>query len=285
MTTTTTTTTESPSADAADRELKARHRALWAAGDYPAVADVIAPLGPRLVDALGVDGDIDLLDVGAGAGNAAVPAARRGARVVASDLTPELLDVGRARAQRDGLDIDWQVADAEHLPYHDDSFDVVTSCVGVMFAPHHAQAAGELVRVCRPGGRIGLINWTPTGFIGELFTTMKPFAPTPPPGASPAPLWGDEAHVRELFGDTVADVACTTERLRVDRFATGGEFRDFFKATYGPTIVTYRNIADDEERVAQLDRAIAELADRYLAAGAMEWEYLLILATLKEWAV
>ena len=173
-----------------------------------------------------------------------------------------------------------QVADAERLPYRDDSFDVVTSCVGVMFAPHHAQAADELVRVCRPDGRIGLINWTPAGFIGELFTTMKPFAPAPPPGASAPPLWGSPSHVRELFGADV-DVSGTTERLRVDRFATGEEFRDFFKTTYGPTIAAYRNIADDHERVAHLDWAIAELAERYLASGVMEWEYLLVVATLR----
>ncbi len=273
-----TTITESSPAEAADRELKARHRALWASGDYPSVADVIADLGLRLIDALGVDGDADLLDVAAGAGNASFPAARRGARVVASDLAPELLDVGRARAEAVGIDIEWEVGDVEHLRYADDSFDVVTSCVGVMFAPHHAQAAAEIIRVTRPGGRIGLINWTPTGFIGELFTTMKPYAPAPPPGASAPPLWGDETHVRELLGNGIADLRCTTERLRVDRFATGEQFRDFFKAAYGPTIVTYRNIADDPDRVAQLDRSIAELADRYLEEGVMRWEYLLVTA-------
>ncbi len=181
----------------ADRALKARHRAMWALGDYPAVAiDVIPELGPALVAASGVRAGDRVLDVAAGTGNAAVPAALAGARVIASDLTPELFAAGRAFADRHGVQLEWAEGDAEALPYADGAFDVVLSCVGVMFAPHHQQAADELVRVCRPGGTIGLLSWTPQGFVGELFRTMKPYAPPPPPGAQPPPLWGDEDHVR-----------------------------------------------------------------------------------------
>ena len=156
-----------------------------------------------------------MLDVAAGTGNAAVPAALTGAEVVAPDLTPELFAAGRAFAARHGVTVAWEEGDAEALPYADDSFDVVLSCVGVMFAPHHQRAADELVRVCRPGGRIGLLSWTPTGFVGEMFRTMKPYAPPPPPGAQPPPLWGDEDHVRALLGDRVTDVVARRRTLTI----------------------------------------------------------------------
>lgn len=159
-------------------DLKVRHRAMWASGDYPAVAtQVIAGLGPTLVEAVGVRAYEVVLDIAAGSGNASIPAAKKGAEVVASDLTPELFDVGRQLAAEERVELSWREADAESLPFADSSFDVVMSCVGVMFAPHHQESADELIRVCRPGGRIGLINWTPTGFIGRMFATMKPYAP------------------------------------------------------------------------------------------------------------
>ena len=220
-----------------------------------------------------------MLDVAAGSGNAALPAARTGATVVASDLTPELLDRGRELATAEGLDLRWEVGDAEALPYDDGSFDAVISCVGVMFAPFHQAAADELVRVTRPGGRIGLISWTPGGFIGQMFAAMKPYAPPPPAGAQPPPLWGDEEHVRSLLGDRVGDVVARKQTLKVDCFATAEEFRDYFKRTYGPTIAVYRAIADDPDKVAALDEALAELGRRFdQGGGAMEWEYLLVTA-------
>ncbi|TDB89056.1 class I SAM-dependent methyltransferase, partial [Actinomadura sp. 7K534] len=155
--------------------VKAGHRKMWALGDYPSLAaEVIPSLGEVLVRAAGVTSGDRVLDVAAGSGNAAVPAARTGAKVVASDLTPELLEAGRKQAD---ADLEWRQADAEALPFADGEFDVVLSCVGVMFAPHHQAAADELVRVCRPGGRIALLNWTPEGFIGQMFATMKPYAP------------------------------------------------------------------------------------------------------------
>ena len=266
----------------ADRALKARHRAMWALGDYPTVAtDVIAELGPVLVEASGIRPGDRVLDVAAGSGNAAIPAAARGAEVVASDLTPELFAAGRELAARSGVELTWEEGDAEALPYPDSGFDVVLSCVGVMFAPHHQQTADELVRVCRPGGTIGLLSWTPTGFIGELFRTMKPYAPPPPPGAQPAPLWGDEEHVRALLGDRVTDVVARRQTLTVSGYRSAEAWRDFWKKVYGPTIVAYRNIADDPERVAALDRDLAALAarhDRGSGQVVMDWEYLLLTA-------
>ena len=266
----------------ADRALKTRHRAMWALGDYSAVATEIIPsLGPILVEAAGVTAGDAVLDVAAGAGNAAIPAARRGARVVASDLTPELFETGRRMAAAEGLDIDWQEADAEALPFADASFDAVLSCVGVMFAPHHQATADELVRVTRPGGTINLLSWTPSGFIGQMFATMRPYSPPPPPGAQPPPLWGSEEHVRDLLGDRVTDVEARVQALLVDQFASPEAFRDYFKRNYGPTIAVYRFIADDPEKVAALDRDLVDLAMRFgltEATGSMEWEYLLLTA-------
>jgi SAM-dependent methyltransferase len=272
-----TTTTDSTAGTAADLELKARHRALWALGDYAAVARTVIPsLGHVVVEAAGIGpGDL-VLDVAAGSGNAAIPAALTGARVTASDLTPELLAAGRAEAVRAGAELEWRQADAESLPFDDASFDVVMSVVGVMFAPHHQPAADELVRVCRPGGRIALLAWTPEGFIGQMFAVMKPYAAPPPPGAQPPPLWGREEHVRELLGDRVTDVVAERRLLEVSEFGDGAAFRDFFKATYGPTVAAYRRIAAEPDRVAALDAALADLGDRHLRDGSMAWEYLLV---------
>jgi SAM-dependent methyltransferase len=261
-----------------DQALKARHRAMWASGHYEVVAtDAIADLGPVVVAAAKIGAGDRVLDVGAGSGNAAIPASRAGATVVANDLTPELLEIGRA--QSTDLDISWEVGDAESLPYGDGEFDAVISCVGVMFAPHHQTAADEMVRVCRSGGRIANVSWTPGGFIGQMFATMKPYAPPPAPGVQPPPLWGNEAHVRELLGDRVTDVVTEVRDLPVPLFTSGQSFLDFFKTNYGPTIAVYKNIGDDAERGAELDIALIELADKFGAgAGAMEWEYLLVTA-------
>jgi SAM-dependent methyltransferase len=266
----------------ADRALKAKHRAMWALGNYPAVAtEIIQDLGPALVAATAVQPGQRVLDVAAGSGNVAIPAALAGASVVASDLTPELFDAGRRLAADRGADVEWQQADAEALPFADDEFDTVLSCVGVMFAPHHQVTADELVRVCRPGGIIGLINWTPEGFIGQLFATMKPYAPPPPPGAQPPPLWGNEEHVRALLGDRVTDVTARRQTVRVDNFDVPEDFREYFKTNYGPTIAVYRSIAADPDRVAALDRELADLTRRFdvgTGTTTLEWEYLLVTA-------
>lgn len=263
----------------ADHELKQRHRAMWALGDYPGLAvDLVTPLGRALVEACGIGPGERVLDVAAGTGNAAIAAARVGADVTAADLTPELLAAGHASVP--DLPIDWRQADAEALPFADSSFDVVTSCIGAMFAPHHQQTADELIRVCRSGGRIGMLNWTPEGFVGRLFATMKPFVPAPPPGVQPAPLWGDEDHVRQLFGDHVTGIGFRRQTLRVDRFGGPSDFREYFKSHYGPTIVAYRGIADDPERTAELDAALDDLAaSSEKPTGGMDWEYAVLTMT------
>jgi len=276
------TDTQSVIASDEDRALKAKHRAVWASGDYPELAsDLIWSLGPRVVEATGIRPGDRVLDIAAGSGNAAIAAALKGARVIASDLTPELFEAGRRLATEAGVELEWRTADAEYLPFDEGSFDAVISTVGVMFAPHHELAADEVIRATRSGGRIGLINWTPSGFIGRVFATMKPFNAPLPPGAQPAPLWGDESHVRNLFGDRIDDVSAVRESVTIDRFATGAEFRDYFKSHYGPTIAVYGRIADDAAQVAELDAALAELGDSHITDGTMDWEYLLFTARVR----
>lgn len=245
----------------ADLQLKAKHRSMWASGNYPAMVETwLLPLGPRLVEAAGDTSGQRVLDVGAGTGNASLPAAAAGADVTASDLTPELLEAGRSRAESQGLELEWVEADAEHLPFEDASFDVVMSSIGVMFAPHHQQAADELVRVCRPGGTIALLSWTPEGVVGGLFRTMKPFAPAPPPGAQPAPLWGSEEHLHALLGNRVAIESVTRDVLEVTAFTTPAEFCEHFKASYGPTLAVRAN-AEREGRTEEFERAFAAFFD------------------------
>jgi SAM-dependent methyltransferase len=266
-----------------DRALKARHRRMWAMGDYPAMArDFLLPLGERLVEAAGVRSGDRVLDVGAGTGNAAIAAARRGARVVASDLTPELLEDGRARAAQEGVALDWEQGDAEALPYDAGTFDVVLSCIGAMFAPHHDATAAELARVCRPGGTVAMLNWTPEGLIGELFRTMGPFVAPPPPGASPPPLWGSEDHVRARFGATLTDLTTSRGLLELAIGQRPADYRDYFKQRYGPTIAAYANVAADPARAAELDAALEGLFARADLARAgeparYELEYLIVV--------
>jgi ubiquinone/menaquinone biosynthesis C-methylase UbiE len=268
----------------ADRALKQKHRAMWASGDYPALASELLPeLGAILVEACRINSRQRVLDVAAGAGNAAIPAAMMGAKVVASDLTPELFDAGRHQAADRGVELEWKEGDAEALPFGDDEFDTVISCLGVMFAPHHQAAADQLLRVCKPGGTIGLLNWTPEGFIGQMFAAMKPFAPPPPPGAQPAPLWGSEDHVRELLGGRVMDVQARKQSLAVRSFHQPEDFVRYFKSHYGPTISVYKFIGEDADKVKALDNALTELAESFGDAHGdspfqMEWEYLLFTA-------
>ena len=267
-----------------DRELKQKHRAMWAQGDYPALAaELIPDLGAILVEACGIKPRQKVLDVAAGAGNAAIPAAMMNADVTASDLTPEMFDAGRHQAADRGVELEWKEGDAEALPFAENEFDVVMSCQGVMFAPHHQESADELVRVCKPDGTIGLINWTPEGFVGKMLATMKPFAPPAPPGAQPAPLWGSEDHVRELFGDRVTDIHATKKTVTIRSFHHPEDFVHYFKSHYGPTISVYKFLGEDVEKSEALDKALTELADTYLdahgdATAQMEWEYLLFTA-------
>jgi SAM-dependent methyltransferase len=228
-------TTIAQSSDAVDA-LKLAHRATWAAGDYPAVARHIAD-GPvrAALAAAHVRSGTRLLDVATGSGNVALQAAEAHARVVGLDLVPELLDVARSRARDAGLDIQWVHGDAEALPFDDGSFDSVTSVFGVQFAPRHQVTADEMVRVCRSGGTIGLVNWTPEGLIGEMFQIMGRYLPPPPAFATAPPLWGDEHHVRRLFAGH--DVTVSFERKsNLFAFDSVDAYQTFFEQHYGPTI-------------------------------------------------
>jgi SAM-dependent methyltransferase len=237
------------------------------------------------VDACGIEANMRVLDVAAGTGNASLPAAARGASVVASDLTPQLLDVGRSRAESLGLELEWVEADAERLPFPDDDFDVVMSCIGAMFAPHHLQVADELVRVCRPGGTIGMLNWTPEGMIGGLFRTMGPFAPAPPPGAQPPPLWGSEEHVRELFGDRVDFVTLERREHQVTAFQHPTDFAEHFRRHYGPTLTTLANArASDREDdlIAAMDGFFRSVNSGTEKRAHFKMEYLLAVGTASD---
>jgi ubiquinone/menaquinone biosynthesis C-methylase UbiE len=267
----------------ADSELKARHRKMWASGDYPSMVEAfLLPLGQTLVEACGITAGMRVLDVAAGTGNASIPAAKTGAEVTASDLTPELFDAGRQRAEAAGVELAWVSADAENLPFEDRSYDVVMSSIGAMFAPHHREVADELVRVCRPGGTIGMLNWTPEGMIGALFRTMGPFAPPPPPGAQPAPLWGSEEHIKELFGERVEFRTLERQMLEITAFEHPHDYGEHFKERYGPTIVAQTNARNDG-REAEFNEALGQFCDQWNRGTAdnarFEQQYLLAVGT------
>jgi len=217
-------------------ELKRVHRATWAAGDYAAVAEHIDDVPPaHLLNRVPVTLGDNVLDVAAGTGNAAIKAAQAGAAVVGLDLTPELFAVARARCEAAGVAVDWVEGDAEALPYDDAAFDVVLSIFGVQFAPRHQVTARELARVCRPGGRIGLVNWTPEGFIGQFFKVMGRYMPALPDYASPPPLWGSEDHIASIFAG--CGVSWEYERGHNPwRFDSADALIAFFESNYGPTV-------------------------------------------------
>jgi SAM-dependent methyltransferase len=248
---------------------------VWALGDYERVArEVVAPFGPELVGACGIGPGLRVLDVGAGTGNVALAAAAAGADVVACDPTAELLDVGRARAP----ELEWVRAGAEALPFADGAFDVVTSSVGAMFAPDHAATARELLRVCRPGGTLGMINWPPDCWSAEFFAVFAPYAP-PDPGPAPT-LWGDERYVRGLLGDGVERLEATRGRLVIDHFADPGALCRFYRECFGPVVATYAALTDH----AALDRdfhAFAERTNRGTPGGpaVYDLDYLRMIAT------
>jgi ubiquinone/menaquinone biosynthesis C-methylase UbiE len=271
------------SALAQDPELKARHRAIWASGDYAGIVEAwLLPLGRRIVEASGIEPEHTVLDVAAGTGNASLPAAAAGAVVTALDLTPELLAEGRHRAQAAGLEIDWIEGDAEHLPFADQSFDVVMSALGAMFAPDHQAAADELARTTKRAGAVGLLSWTPEGAIGALFRTLGPFAPPPPPGSQPPPLWGSEAHLARLFGDRVEFHTHRRELLEVTAFATARDFAEHFRTLYGPAVAT-RKYANGNGRAAEFDAELEAWAEQWNRGGdgraRFELEYLLSVGT------
>jgi ubiquinone/menaquinone biosynthesis C-methylase UbiE len=274
---------EAPVAQEGDRELKAATRAAWALGDYHSFAkETVWELGDVLVRACGVTTGQRALDVAAGTGNTAIRAAEAGAEVVASDLTPENFEAGRREAEAHGVELAWVEADAEALPFAEGEFDVVTSSFGAIFAPDHQAVADEMLRVCRPGGTIGMLNFTPEGLISDFFDALAPYMPPPPPGALPPPMWGSEEHVRELFGDRLESLEMTRGHY-VERADGPRDYREFFKQTFGPVVGTYASLAEESERTAALDQDFLEFATR-ANSGAPEgpaeyqYEYLLVVA-------
>jgi SAM-dependent methyltransferase len=256
---------------------------MWASGDYASMVETwLTPLGPRLVDAAGITPGQRVLDIAAGTGNASIPAAQRGASVVASDLTPELLVAGELRAAVVGADLEWVVADAEALPFEAASFDVVMSAIGVMFAPYHQAAADELVRVTRPGGTVAILSWTPGGMLGSLFKLMGKYAPTPPPGVQPPPLWGGEEHLAGLLGDRVQVSHQERDVLEVTAFERPRDFGEHFKTNYGPTIAIRGN-AEKNGRAEEFDAALDAFCDEWNRGtderARFEMEYLVTVGT------
>ncbi len=266
-----------------DEGRRAATRAMWALGDYHRFATrLMWGVGGELVSASGVTAGRRVLDVAAGTGNVAIQAAEAGGDVVACDLTPEHFDAGRREVRARGVQVEWVEADAEALPFGDAEFDVVTSSFGAIFAPDHRRVASELLRVCRPGGTIGMANFTPDGIASDFFGVLAPYAPPPPAGALPPLLWGSEAHVRELFGDGVSSLELT-RRTYVERAESPLEYREFFKETFGPAVAIYAGLGGDPDRLAALDRDFLDFATRCNrgapdAPAEYEYEYLLVVA-------
>ena len=233
--------------------IKQRQQAAWSSGNYAVVGTTLQIVGERLAEAVDLRWDERVLDVAAGNGNATLAAARRGGQVVSTDYVPALLDLGQARAEAEQLQVAFAEADAEALPFADASFDVVLSTFGVMFTPDHARAAGELARVCRPGGRIGLANWTPEGFVGQLLKLVGQQVP-PPPGLNPPTRWGQEAALRALFAGH--DVAITPREFMF-RYLSARHWLDVFRACYGPVHRAFAALTPDKQEV--LEQGILEL--------------------------
>jgi len=219
---TTTTHTESSALE----DLKTKQRQIWSSGDYGRIAWITVPIGRELAEAVELRPGARVLDVATGTGHVALEAARTLCEATGIDYVPELVDVARRRAEAEGLEVDFEVADAEAMPFADDTFDFVVSAIGVMFTADHDRAAAELVRTCRPGGRIGLASWTPSGFVGQMLKTVGKHVP-PPPASQPPTRWGSADVVEELLGDGVHDVASYTATV-TQRFASPEAYADFF---------------------------------------------------------
>jgi SAM-dependent methyltransferase len=230
--------------------IKQRQQAAWASGDYSAVGTRLLPTAELLCDAVDLRAGERVLDVACGNGNAALAAARRFCQVIGVDYVPALLERARDRAKAEGLEVDFQEADAEDLPFPDDTFDVVLSTCGAMFAPDQERTAAELLRVCRPGGRIGMVNWTPDSYVGELFRAIGRQLP-PPPGLRPPVLWGSEERLRELFGPEVRISA--PRRSFLWRFPSAEHQADFFASFYGPTNKALATLAPDAAAALKAD--------------------------------
>ena len=259
--------------------IKQRQQATWASGDFAVIGTTLQIVGESLAEAVDVRAGDRVLDVAAGNGNATLAAARRFAQVTSTDYVPALLDKGRERARSEGLPVQFQVADAEDLPFDDGSFDVVLSTFGAMFTPDHTRPAREMLRVLRDGGRIGLANWTPEGFIGRLFKVIGAYLP-PPAGLKSPALWGTESHIVELFGSRAAQIQCQRRHFKF-RYRSAAHLVQVFRDFYGPTHKAFAAL-DDVARPA-LARDITALLEQMNTAGAtslvVPGEYLEVVIT------
>ena len=244
--------------------VKARQQGAWSSGDYAVVGTTLQIVGEQLCEALDLRAGQKVLDVAAGNGNVTLAAARRWCKVVSTDYVPALLERGRERAAAERLDIEFQQADAEALPFDAGSFDVVVSTFGVMFTPDQERAAAELIRVCRPGGKIGLANWTPDGFIGQVFKTIGKHLP-PPAGVKSPALWGTEARIKEMFSRQASSIVCA-RRAFVFRYASPAHWLDLFKAYYGPLLKAFAAL--DSSGQAALGGDLIGLIEQFNRSGA-----------------
>lgn len=244
--------------------VKQRQQAAWSSGNYAVVGTTLQIVGEHLAEAADLRWDERVLDVAAGNGNASLAAARRGCAVTSTDYVPALLELGRQRAAAEQLDIAFQMADAEALPFADASFDAVLSTFGVMFTPDHARAASEMLRVCRPGGRIAMANWTPDGFIGQMFKVLGRHLP-PPAGLQPPSLWGTLPHLQGLFGERAAAIA-VTPRMFDFRYRSPAHFIEVFRTWYGPVQKAFDALPADKG--AELARDLTALLERMDAGAA-----------------
>ncbi|MBV6288772.1 class I SAM-dependent methyltransferase [Pseudomonas aegrilactucae] len=235
--------------------LKARQQAAWASGDYAVIGTTLQLVGERLAEACDLRWDEQVLDVAAGNGNATLAAARRGCQVTSTDYVPELLKRGEERARAEHLNVKFQVADVEALPFADGCFDAVLSTFGVMFAPDQAQAAREMARVCRSGGRIGLANWTPQGFVGQMFKTLGRHVP-PPAGAQPPSRWGDEAQLHNLFEGAIGSIDVSRQQFNF-RYRSAAHFIEVFRTWYGPVHKAFASL--DSEKAGALESDLTQL--------------------------
>jgi ubiquinone/menaquinone biosynthesis C-methylase UbiE len=259
--------------------IKQRQQATWASGDFAVVGVTLQIVGETLAEAADIRAGERVLDVAAGNGNATLAAARRFAQVTSTDYVPALLEKGRARAIAEGLPVAFQLADAENLPFANGSFDVVLSTFGAMFTPDHTRPAREMLRVVRSGGRIGMANWTPEGFIGHLFRVIGGFVP-PPAGLKSPALWGTEPHIVELFGSQAVDIRTVRKNFNF-RYRSAAHWIQIFRDYYGPTHKAFAAL--DATRQTELQAAILELLAKFNTAGkdslVIPSEYLEVVIT------
>ncbi len=244
--------------------IKSKQQTTWASGDYAVIGTTLQIVGELLAEAVDIRAGERVIDIAAGNGNATLAAAHRFAEVTSTDYIAALLERGKRRAEAEGLNIAFQVADAEQLPFSDGEFDVALSTFGVMFAPDHARAAGEMLRVVRSGGRIGLASWTPEGFIGQLFKLIGTYVP-PPAGLKSPALWGTEPHLVSLFGSRAVDIRCVRKHFNF-RYLSSAHWIQMFRDFYGPTLKTFAAL--DGNTRAALERDITNLLDRLNTAGS-----------------